>query len=158
MVETSKGRLSSFPAGMQMVYGVGIGDALAAVAAGHASPDDLVPLREHASAIVSAQGDLVAALKELDAEIAKRAPATKATPAAVASERFVAEIGGVALPDKVKDEIEHAIQKAVATQLAKIDTGGDLIEAPLSKIASFGAGIGARIRGRYLVNKNINLG
>jgi hypothetical protein len=155
MATTTKGGLASFPAGMQMVYGVGIGDALAAVAAGHGAPEDLVSLREHASAIVSAQGDLVAALKELDAEIAKRG--IKA-PAAATSERFVAEIGGVALPDKVKDDIEHAIQKAISIEVAKIDTHGDLVEAPLSKLVNFGAGIGARIRGRYLVNKNFNLG
>jgi hypothetical protein len=92
-----------------------------------------------------------------DAEIAKRGT-TKAAPAAVSVERFVAEIEGVALPDKVKDEIEKAIHKAVATELAKIDTRGDMVEAPLSKIANFGAGLGARIRGRYLVNKNLNLG
>ena len=157
MAEKTKTGLASFPAGMQMVYGVGLGDALAAVAAGRASPGDLVSLRNHASAIVGAQGDLVAALKALDAEIAKRGT-TKAAPAAVSVERFVAEIDGVALPDKVKDEIETAIQKAVATELAKIDTRGDMVEAPLSKIATFGVGIGARIRGRYLVNKNLNLG
>jgi hypothetical protein len=156
MAETTKAGLASFPAGMQMVYGVGIGDALAAVAAGHASPGDLVALRDHAGAIVAAQGDLVAALKALDAEIGKRGD--RAEPAAVPTERFVVEIGGVALPDKMKDEIEQAIQKAVAGQLAKIDTGGDMVEAPLSKIASFGNGIGGRTRGRYLVNKNLNLG
>lgn len=154
MAETTKGGLASFPAGMQMLYGGGIGDALAAFADGRASADDLVSLRTHASAIVDAQGDLVAALKALDAEIAKRGTA-KAAPAAASVERFVAEIGGVVLPDNVKDEIEQAIQKAVAAEVAKIDTRGDLVEAPLAKIASFGAGIGGRIRGRYLVNKNL---
>jgi hypothetical protein len=153
MAETTKGGLASFPAGMQMVYGVGIGDALAAVAAGRGPASDLASLRDHAGAIVAAQGDLVAALKALDAEIARRG--TRAAPVAAAVERFVAEIGGVALPDKLKDEIEQAIQKAVATEVAKIDTKGDLVEAPLSKIASFGLGIGGRTRGRYLVNKNL---
>lgn len=156
MAETTKPGLASFPAGMQMVYGVGIGDALAAVVAGRASPGDLVSLRDHASAIVAAQGDLVAALKALDDEIVRRG--TRATPAAASVERFVAQIEGVALPDKVKDEIEQAIQKAVAAEVAKIDTRGDMVEAPLSKIANFGAGIGGRIRGRYLVNKTLNLG
>lgn len=152
MVEKTKG---AFPAGMQMVYGVGIGDALAAVAAGRASPGDLVSLRDHAGAIVGAQGDLVAALKALDGEIDKRGAKAAAT---ATVERFVAEIDGAALPDKVKDDIEQAIQKAVAGELGKIDTKGDMVEAPLSRIASFGSGFGARIRGRYLVNKNLNLG
>ena len=147
--------LPSFPGGMQMVYGIGIGDALAAVAKGRASPDDLVALRDQARAIVGAQGDLVAAVKALDAEIARRGATT---PAAPVVERFVAQIDGVALPAKVKDEIEKAIQQVVAVEIAKIDTGGDMVETPLSKLGKFGSGIGARTPGRYLVNKNLNLG
>jgi len=151
----AKPGLASFPAGMQMVYGIGIGDALAAVAKGRGSAADLVALRDHARAIVGAQGDLVAALKALDSEIAKRGPAAAAAPVV---ERFVAQLDGVALPAKVKDEIEQAIQKAVATEIARIDTRGDMVETPLSKLGKFGNGIGARTRGRYLVSKNINLG
>jgi hypothetical protein len=154
IAKPAKPGLPSFPAGMQMVYGIGIGDALAAVAKGRASADDLVALRDQARAIVGAQGDLVAALQALDAEIATRGATA---PAAPAVERFVAEIDGVALPNKVKDEIEKAIQKAVAVEIARIDTGGDMVETPLSKLGKFGSGIGARTRGRYLVNKNLNL-
>jgi hypothetical protein len=90
---------------MQMVYGIGIGDALAAVAKGRASADDLVPLRDQARTIVGAQGDLVAAARALDAEIAQRGATAPAVPVV---ERFVAEIDGVALPAKVKDETEKA--------------------------------------------------
>ena len=147
--------LPSFPGGMQMVYGIGIGDALAAVAKGRASPDDLVALRDQARAIVGAQGDLVAAVKALDAEIARRGATAPALPVV---ERFVAEIDGVALPAKVKDEIEKAIQQAVGVEIARIDTGGDMVETPLSKLGKFGVGIGSRTPGRYLVNKNLNLG
>jgi hypothetical protein len=147
--------LPSFPGGMQMVYGIGIGDALAAVAKGRASADDLVALRDQARAIVGAQGDLVAAVKALDAEIARRGATAPASPVV---ERFVAEIDGVALPAKVKDEIEKAIKQVVAVEIAKIDTGGDMVETPLSKLGKFGSGIGARTPGRYLVNKNLNLG
>jgi hypothetical protein len=147
--------LPSFPGGMQMVYGIGIGDALAAVAKGRASADGLVALRDQARAIVGAQGDLVAALQALDAEIARRGATA---PAAPVVERFVAEIDGVALPAKVKDEIEKAIQQVVAVEIAKIDTGGDMVETPLSKLGKFGSGIGGRTPGRYLVNKNLNLG
>jgi hypothetical protein len=150
----AKKALPSFPAGMQMVYGIGIGDALAAVAKGRGSADDLMALRDHARAIVGAQGDLVAALKALDAEIAKRGATA---PAAPAVERFVAEIDGVALPEKAKDDIEKAIQQAVAVEIAKIDSGGDMVETPLSKLGPFGVGIGARTPGRYLVNKNLKL-
>lgn len=157
MAESNKpGSLTSFPGGTQLVYGVGIGDALAAFAAGRASHDDLVSLRDHARSIVDAQGDLVAALKALDSEIAKRGGATRAP--AHQSERFVAQIEGVVLPAKVQDDIEKAIQTAVDSALAKIDTKGDLVEAPLSTIASFGEGLGGRIRGRYLVSKSLNLG
>ena len=41
---------------------------------------------------------------------------------------------------------------------ARLDTGGDMVETPLSKLGKFGSGIGARTPGRYLVNKNLNLG
>ena len=150
-----KSGLPSFPGGMQMVYGIGIGDALAAFAKDQASADDLVVLRDQARAIVGAQGDLVAALKALDDELAKRGAAAAAAPVV---ERFVAQIDGVALPAKVKDEIEKAIQQAVAVEIARLDTGGDMVETPLSKLGKFGSGIGARTPGRYLVNKNLNLG
>jgi hypothetical protein len=150
--KSKPGATPSWPGGMQMVYGVGIGNALAAAAKGQASADDLVSLRDHARAIVGAQGDLVAALKALDAEIAKRDTRTAAGPVV---ERFVAQLEGVALPEKVKDEIERAIQKAVAVEIAKIDTGGNMVETPLSKIGDFGVGIGSRTRGRYLVNRNL---
>jgi hypothetical protein len=154
-VKKAAAALPSFPAGMQMVYGIGIGDALAAAAGGRASADDLVALRDQARTIVGAQGDLVEALKALDAELSRRGAAAAAAPVV---ERFVAQIDGVALPAKVKDEIEHAIQLAIAPEIARIDTGGDMVETPLSRLGKFGDGIGARTPGRYLVNKNLNLG
>jgi hypothetical protein len=74
--------------GMMMPYGVAIGNALSKAAT---STDELLALRDHARAIVDAQGDLVAALKTLDAEIDNRG-AGKAASAPV--ERFVADRGG----------------------------------------------------------------
>jgi hypothetical protein len=137
--------------GMMMPYGVAIGNALSKA---ETSTDELLALRDHARAIVDAQGDLVAALKTLDAEIDNRG-AGKAASAPV--ERFVAQIEGVALPDRVKAEIEQAIQKAVTAEIAKIDTGGDMIATPLSQIRNFGIGLGSHTPGLYLVSRNLNI-
>ena len=155
MAAKDKARKPAWPGGMQLVYGVGIGDALAAVARGEASVDDLVPLRDQARAIVAGQGDLVAALKALDSEIAKRGGGK--TAAAPAIERFVAEIDGAALPKALKEEIEAAITKAATAAIARIDTKGDMVATPLSKIRSFGLGIGSSTGGVALVNRNLNL-
>jgi hypothetical protein len=142
----------SIPAGMMMPYGVAIGDALSRT---DASTDELVALRDSAHAIVSAQGDLVAALKALDAEIGDRGAGKTAATSAV--ERFVAQIDGVALPDAVKAEIEQAIQQAVSAEIAKIDTGGDMVATPLSAIKDFSGGIGSRTPGLYLVSRKLDI-
>jgi hypothetical protein len=118
----------SFPGSIIALYGVAIGNALSALGKGLTSADQLVMLRDQARAIADGQGDLVAALKDLDAEIARRGGA-KAAPAP-ASERFVAQIDGFAFPDKLKAEIEQSLQKAVMTEIAKLDTGGDMIASP----------------------------
>lgn len=108
-------------------YGIAIGNALSK----STTPmDELVALRDRAREIVNAQGDLAAAVKALDAEIAGRGTAKEAPPA---GERFVAQIEGLALPAKLKAEIEQSLQKAVMAEIAKIDTGGDLVATPLSK-------------------------
>jgi hypothetical protein len=56
-----------------IAYGTAINDALAK----RASLGDLLALREHATAVMQAQGDLKGALKKLNAEIAKRQKAAK---------------------------------------------------------------------------------
>jgi hypothetical protein len=140
------------PAGMMMPYGVAIGDALSRP---DASTDELVALRDSAHAIVSAQGDLVAALQALDAEIGDRGAGKAASSPAV--ERFVAQIDGVPLPDAVKAEIEHAIQQTVSAEIARIDTGGDMVATPLSAIKSFSGGIGSRTPGLYLVSRKLGI-
>ena len=145
----------SYPGGMIALYGVAIGNALSALGKGHASVDDLLALRDQAKAIVDAQGDLVAALRELDAEIARRGGA-KAAPAP-ASERFVAQIDGLALPYKVKAEIEQALQKAVMAEIAKLDTHGDMIASPLSQIKAFGPGLGWHTPGIAIVARALNI-
>jgi hypothetical protein len=143
----------SNPGGMMMPYGVAIGNALSRA---DASTEELLALRDQAQAIVGAQGDLVAALKALDAAIDGRTPATKAT-ATPAVERFVAQIEGVALPEAVKAEIDQAIQKAVSAEIAKIDTGGDMVATPLSAMRDFGGGFGSRTPGLYLVSRKLNI-
>ena len=107
-------------------YGIAIGNALSKSVT---SMEELVALRDRARELVSIQGDLVGALKALDAEIASYG-AAKAAPAA--EERFVAQIEGLALPDKLKAEIEQSLFKAVMAEIAKIDTRGDLVATPLS--------------------------
>ena len=76
--------VKSHPGGMIALYGVAIGNALSALSKGQTSIDELVALRDQAKTIVDAQGDLVAALRELDAEIGRRGGA-KAAPGLRAS-------------------------------------------------------------------------
>ena len=56
-----------------IAYGAAINDAIKK----KATLGDLVALREHATAVVQAQGDLKGALKKLNAEITKRQKAAK---------------------------------------------------------------------------------
>ena len=118
----------SVATGVAPPYGIAIGDALSK---GGAPIEELLALRDQARAIAGAQGDLVAALKALDAEIASRSAVAEAAPPA--AERFVAHIEGLAIPAATKTEIEQAIQKAVMAEIAKLDTRGDLIATPLSQ-------------------------
>jgi hypothetical protein len=109
-------------------YGLAIGNALSKSAV---PMDELIALRDRARELIGVQGDLVAAVKALDAEIASRG-ATKSAPPP-ADERFVVQLEGLALPDSAKAEIEHSLQTAVMAEIAKIDTGGDMVATPLSK-------------------------
>jgi hypothetical protein len=145
----------SFAGGMMALYGVAIGNALSKVTKGQASVEDLVTLRDQAKVIVAAQGDLVAALGELETEIARRGT-VKAGPEP-ASERFVAQIDGLSLPDSTKAEIEKSLQTAAMAEIAKIDTGGDMVASPLSRIKAFGPGIGSHTPGIAIVARHLNL-
>jgi hypothetical protein len=136
----------SFAGGMIALYGVAIGNALSPLSKGQASVDDLVALRDQAKAIVTSQGDVVAALRELEAEIARRGGVKG--PPEPASERFVAQIDGLALPDAVKAEIEQSLQMA---EIAKIDTGGDLVATPLSKAKLMPAIMGPHFPGEIVM-------
>ena len=142
--------IKSRTGGMQLLYGVTIGDALAK---GQASADELVMLRDQTKAIVDAQGDLVAALKELEAEIDRRGGAEAAPPPA--SERFVAQIEGLTLSDKVKSEIEKELQTSVMKEIAKLDTRGDMVASPLAQIKAFGPGFGSHTPGIAIVARNL---
>lgn len=144
----------SFPGGMIALYGVAIGNALLH-SKGQTSVDDLIALRDQTKMIVDAQGDLVAALRELDAEIDRRGGAKAAPPPP--SERFVAQIDGLALPDKAKADIEQALQKAVMAEIAKLDTHGDMVVSPLSQIKAFGLGLGGRTPGLVAFRRDLNL-
>lgn len=147
--------IPSFAGGMIALYGIAIGNALNNLTKGQTSIDDLIMLRDQAKAIVESQGDLVAALRELEAEIVRRGGA-KAAPEPE-SERFVAQIDGVAIPDKLKADIEQALQKAVMAEIAKLDAGGDMIASPLSAIKAFGPGIGWHTPGIAIVARKLNI-
>jgi hypothetical protein len=109
-------------------YGIAIGNALSK----STTPiDELIALRDRARELIGIQGDLAAAVKALDTEIAGRAAAKAAPPPA--DERFVIQLDGIALPDRTKAKIEQSLQKVVMAEIAKIDTGGDLVATPLSK-------------------------
>lgn len=56
-----------------IAYGAAINDAIKK----KTSLGELIALREHATAVVQAQGDLKGALKKLNSEIAKRQKAAK---------------------------------------------------------------------------------
>lgn len=145
----------SVAGGMIALYGIAIGNALNNLTKGQTSIDDLIMLRDQAKAIVESQGDLIAALRELEAEIGRRGGAKVAPEPA--SERFVAQIDGVAIPDKLKADIEQALQKTVMAEIAKLDTGGDMIASPLSAIKAFGPGIGWRTPGIAIVARKLNI-
>lgn len=117
----------SWPGGVIALYGVAIGNALSAR---DTSTDDLVALRDEVGMIVGAQGDLVAALKTLDAEIGRRKD-LKPTPTPSA-ERFIAQIDGLALSEDLKAELEQSIKDAVMSELASLDSRGDLVATQLS--------------------------
>jgi hypothetical protein len=124
-------------------YGIAIGNALNALRKGQASVDEVMALRDQVQAIVSAQGDLSAALKDIDAEIQRQGAGPKAPPPPP-SERFVAQIDGLDLSDAVKLKIEAALHEAVMAEIAKLDTGGDLVASPLSRAKGLTSVLGGR--------------
>lgn len=137
----------SFPGGVMLVYGVAIGGA---IARGNAALGELVALRSHAKAIVDAQGDLASALTALDKEIANRGGAAgekSAPPQPTPGERFVVQIVGLPIPPAAKQRIEEVINETVKSTMARHDPGGDLVITPLSKIKSFGGGLGGATAG-----------
>jgi len=136
---------NSNPGGTMMEYGVAVGDAISASQSGRVSPEQLIQLRDQVSAVVGAQGDLVAALKELDAEIVRRGG--DKVPPEPAGERFVAQINGLAVPDDLRANVCEALQRAVIAEIAKLDSGGDMVATPLSRLRSFGSGFGSKTGG-----------
>jgi len=131
-------------------YGIGIGDALSRSST---TTEELLAWRDRARQLVGTQGDLVGALTALNAEIERRGAGGKAAPST--GERFVAQVEGLAIPAAMTAEIEVAIEKAVLMEMAKLDTGGDVVATPLSKIRAFAAGPGGHTAGRYISLKNV---
>lgn len=131
-------------------YGIGIGNALSKRST---TTEELIAWRHRAREIVGAQGDLVAALKALETEIARRDRKVKAAP--WTGEKFVVQIEGLMIPSPVIEEVEMAIEKAVLAEIAKLDAGGDVVATPLSQVRSFGSGLGTRTPGRYISLKSM---
>lgn len=131
----------SVPGGMIPLYGVAIGNAIANSAT---TVDELLALRSQAHAIVEGHGDLTAAISALDKEIANRGGPISG--AVATADRFVVQIDGLKLSADTKSKIETAIGDAVTTTLARHDVG-KITATPLSKIKSFGAGLGGGTAG-----------
>jgi hypothetical protein len=121
----------AWESGIVALYGIAIGDALNAAASNEATTEDLIELRDQVSALIAAQGDLPAALKALEDEIARRGASQAITPT---QERFVVQFDSVALPATMKAAIERSLIDAAMAQIAQIDTGGDKIATPLSRL------------------------
>jgi hypothetical protein len=121
----------AWESGIVALYGIAIGDALSAAASDEATTDDLIKLRDQVSEIVSGQGDLPAALRALEDEIARREPSLAAPQR---QERFVVQFDGVALPAAMKATIERTLLDAAMAQIAQIDSGGDKVATPLSRM------------------------
>jgi hypothetical protein len=135
--------------GMMMLYGVMIGDALRAK--GVTLPE-LVILRDQVQAVVSAQGNLLAGLGALEAEIAQRSvdAGIKGEPpaaTAVTSPRFVLQLLELDLPASDIERIEKRIGELALEELAKLDTRGDYALTPLSGMKAWGGGWGGHTAG-----------
>lgn len=68
----------------------------------------------------------------------------------MSDERFVVHITGVPISPATRERIENAINETVKTELARIDTKGDLEVTPLSGIKSYGAGAGSATAGMFV--------
>jgi hypothetical protein len=60
------------------------------------------------------------------------------------------QIVGLPIPAAAKQNIENTINETVKTAIARLDTGGDLVMTPLSKIKSFGGGLGGATAGIWI--------
>jgi hypothetical protein len=72
----------------------------------------------------------------------------------MAEQRFVVQVNDLPIPADVKARIEHAINRVVTEELARIDTRGDLVITPLSAIKSYGQGIGGTTAGMFARSKD----
>lgn len=139
--------------GMMLLYGVMISQALRAKAV---SVQELMILRDQVQATVDAQGNLVEALAELEAEIGRRGGAAAAAPRGSstgskdASKRFLIDVSGLSIPDSVVARIELRLKDAVVEELAKVDNGGDLVATPLSETKTWGGGLGGALAGMFI--------
>jgi hypothetical protein len=142
--------------GMMLLYGVMIGQALKAKSVG---VQELLVLRDQVRATVSAQGNLVEALAELEAEIDRRGgeaaarPAAKSGPAApsLVGPKFLVQIMDMDLADAAVRRIEQGMRDLVMNEIARVDTKGDFVATPLSEMKSWGGGgISGHTAGMYI--------
>jgi hypothetical protein len=135
--------VKGFPSGQFLIYGAAIGNALHH---GTATLEELVALRDNTKAIIDSQGDLRSALQALDTEIGKRSAGTSPSP----SERFVIQLDNILVDADGRKKMEHALNEALRTSIASLDSQGDLIATPLSELTTFGAGLGGATAGAWI--------
>lgn len=138
--------VKGFPSSQFLIYGAAIGDALHH---GATTLEELVGLRDRTKAIIDSQGDLRSALKALDAEIERRGAETGRSP----SERFVIQLDNIPVDADGRKKIESALNDALRTFIANLDTRGDLVSTPLSELRTFGAGLGGATAGIWIRTK-----
>lgn len=134
------------PTGMVLMYGAAIGYALMK---GDVPTKELIELKQQAEGLVSDHGNLHEALAALEDEISRRKdapPAAKSGPAPSA-EKFVIDLPEIGLSADQRNAMQARLRDAVLSELAKIDTGGDLTATALSELKYWSQGDGGTTAG-----------
>lgn len=136
--------------GVIALYGVWVAQALRTKGV---SVEELKVLRDQVHAVVSTQGDLGAALAELDREIEKRGGDKQGGDkgrGGGTAQRFVVHVAGVPLDEGQTGRIEKRLGEVMLEELGRIDNRGDFVATPLSQVETWGAGLGGRTPGIYI--------
>ncbi|PWB65097.1 MAG: hypothetical protein C3F17_05050 [Bradyrhizobiaceae bacterium] len=136
---------------MGILYGVVISELLGRESV---SVRELETLREQVRDAVGAQGDLVAALNSLDAAIAQRGGGaeTSVAPGPRPPHRYWHIGTAVPVDAQTADRIAERLKAVVMDEIARIDTGGDLVATPLAakEFWGFQPGLGGSVAGFFI--------